>query len=369
MPTGRITLIAGVVFVVAVVGCLWSQPGGRPAEDLPLPDLKSVSSAALDGHGQEVGSVGFSRDGKLVATGCYDRKVRVFVVATGKELHSFDFGDDVDNTSDKLGVRTQGLQEGVVFDRDGKRLAAVGGSWLNPPTALATVFDLTAKKAVFTSRAHNNGMVRGAAFTGDGELLITAGHDSTLKVLDATTGKEQGTFKRHDWVVTAVTISPDGKMVASVCCNSKKRSIRIWDPVTLKESQNVPLPDRIFSLNDLAFSPDGKHIAGVSNWRLHMWEVTTGKPAADAIVEGGLFKRIAYSPDGKRIAVAGGQGGGDGKGILRVYDVSGNKVYLAFVDAEVGKELLGVAWPTADAILTVGVRGTVAKVVRVQLQQ
>ena len=340
--------------------------GCAQAADVPLPDLKKVTPVALDGHGKEVGAAGFSRDGKLVATGCYDRAVRVFDTTTGKTTHSFPFGDPVDNSPDKFGIRTQGLQEAVTFSTDGKRLAAVGGSWLNPPAALATVFDLPATKEVFTSKSHR-GMVRRAAFTPDGKRLVTAGHDSTLKVFDADTGMEQGTFKEHDWVITAVAVAPDGKAVASACCNSQKRSIRIWDPATLKGVQNIPLPEKIFSVDDLAFSPDGKHVAGVSNWRLHVWEVATGKPTADAVLEAGLYKRLAYSPDGKRIAVGGGQGGGDGKGILRVYDVAADKMYVAFVDADAGKELLAVAWPTADSILAVGVRGADAKVLKVEL--
>jgi hypothetical protein len=56
------------------------------------------------------------------------------------------------------------------------------------------------------------------------------------------------------------------------------------------------------------------------------------------------------------------------KCILRVYDVAADKVHLAFVDEDAGKEILAVVWPAADTILTVGVRGTVAKVVRVQLK-
>jgi WD40 repeat protein len=106
------------------------------------------------------------------------------------------------------------LQEGLAFDRDGKRLVVFGGSWL-PPAALATVFDLSKKEAVFTSRAHQD-LVQGAGFSGDGSLLVTACHDSTLKVFNATTGKEQGTFKGHDWVVTAMTFSPDGKTANTI---------------------------------------------------------------------------------------------------------------------------------------------------------
>jgi WD40 repeat protein len=366
----RTTRAASVVLLFVLAGTvgLLAQRDRPPPPDTPLPDLKKVSTTDLGGHTQEVGSAGFSRDGKLVATGSYDRKVRVFDAATGKAIHTFDFGDEVNNAPDNFGIRGQGRQEGVVFDREGKRLAAVGGSWLNPPAALATVFDLTSNKAVFTSRAHH-GMVRGAGFSADGSLLVTAGHDSTLKVLDAATGKERGTFMGHDWVVTAMTFSPDGKIVASACCNSQKRSIRLWDPLTLKESQNIPLPDRIFSIEELAFSPDGKQIAGVSNWRLHVWDVATGKPIGEAKLDAGLFRRLAYSPNGKRIAVAGEQGGGEGKGILRVYDTTSDKVHLVFVDADVGKALVAVSWPVDDKILLVGVRGKTAKLVTVELNK
>lgn len=331
----RLAPITVAAFAAAVAGCGLTQSGTGPAEDVPLPDLKAVSSTALGGHGQAVGSAAFSRDGRLVATGCHDRKVRVFDAAAGTELHVFEFGDDVADDPGAGGVRTRGLPEGVAFDSGGTRLAAVGGNWLNPPASLASVFDLTAKSKLFTSRAHQKGVVHGAVFAGDGKFLVTAGHDSTVRVLDAVTGKEQGTFKGHDWVVTAVAVSPDGRSVASVCCNSPARSVRLWDPATLRESRNIPLPDRVFALHDLAFSPDGKHVAGVSNWTVHVWDAATGLPVANAGLDGGLFKRLAYSPDGQRIAVAGGQGG-FGKGIVRVFDVAAGRVHSALADAAAG---------------------------------
>jgi WD40 repeat protein len=361
-----------VLLALAGGGGSSARAGAPRPGDAPLPDLKAVSTTDLGGrdlggHTQDVGSAGISRDGSLVATGCYDRNVRVFDAGTGRMLHIFDFGDDVDSTPDRFGLRTRGLQNGVVFDAEGKRLAAVGGNWLMPPAALAAVFDLAAEKPVFTWRAARS-MLHRAAFSGDGSVLVTAGPDSTLRVLDAATGKERGAFTGHDWVVDAVAFAPDGKTVASACANSKKRSLLLWDPLTLKESQNIPLPDGVNSLNDLAFSPDGKRVAGVSNWRLHVWDAATGKPAGGAVVDEGLFTRLAFSPDGKRVAVVGGQGG-DGKAVLRVYDSTTDRVFLAFVDADLGKELLAVAWPAADRILAVGVRGTAAKLITVRLNR
>jgi hypothetical protein len=86
-------------------------------------------------------------------------------------------------------------------------------------------------------------------------------------------------------------------------------------------------------------------------------------------MDAGLFKRIAYSSDGKRVAVAGGQGGGDGKAIVRVYDSETKKVHLAVLDADAGKEFLAVSWPTADKLLVGGVPGKAANLVTVQLNK
>lgn len=125
----------------------------RP-KDILLPDLDRVSTIDLAGHTEALGCAAFSPNGKLVATTCYDRKVRLFDVPKGKMLHTFAFGDDVDNKPDKLGIRTQGLQRAIAFDAEEKKIIAVGGNWLSPPISLATVFDLTSKKEIFTSRAH-----------------------------------------------------------------------------------------------------------------------------------------------------------------------------------------------------------------------
>jgi WD40 repeat protein len=367
--------------IIVVACCVFSLAGGArlglgapkdtpQPKDTAVPELDGVSAVDLAGHTQEIGCAAFSRDAKLVATGCYDRKVRVFDVSAGKVLDTFEFGDEASNKPDKLGVRTQGRQNAVAFDPEGKKIVAAGGNWLSPdplvPNSLATVFDLTTKKAIFTSRTHD-GMISAAAFSPDGKILVTACHDGTLKVFDAAAGKERGTFKGHDWVVTATTFAPDGKTIASVNCNSIKRSVKLWDPLTLRESLNIPLPDRIPDIHDLTFSPDGKQIAGVSNWRLHVWDAATGKQVADALLDSGMFTRLAYSPDGKRIVIAGGQGGGAGKCILHLYDIATKDVHLLIVK-DLGKDLIAVSWPLADKILAVSRRDNAVKLVTTQLK-
>src|SRR5207302_368275 len=143
-------------------------PNIPKSKEVILPDLDRVNVIELAGHAQEIGCAGFSRDGKLVATGCYDRKVRVFDVSTGRILDTFTFCDAVNNKPNDPGVR----QDAVAFDPEGKKIVAAGGNWISPPDSLATVFDLTTKKVLFASQPHF-GTIWAAAFSPDAKFLVT----------------------------------------------------------------------------------------------------------------------------------------------------------------------------------------------------
>jgi WD40 repeat protein len=324
----------------------------------PMAPPPQIDTLDLDGHADELGCAAFSPDGKLAATGCYDKSVRVFDTATGKLVATFPFGDDVDNAPDTFGVRSRGLQRALAFSPDGKKLAAGGGDWL-PAATLASVFDLSAKKKSFDLRRYRQ-FVQSVAFSPEGARLATASHDATVQLSDAATGKLTGTFAGHDWSVTAVAFAPDGKTVASACCVSANRSIKLWDAVTMRESLNIPLRDDVHAL---AFSPDGSRLAGVSNWRLRVWDARTGKEQADTVVDRGLFGCLAVSPDGKRIAV-GGEQGRDGVGILRLYDIPTKSGHLVFTK-DVGK-LFAVTWVGDRKVLAVGNHGGAVKLVSVR---
>src|SRR4051794_25823306 len=119
----------GVVTLAVCAGLLHSR-------ERPLAPPDRVESRDLAGHADELGCAAFSADGSLVATGCYDKTVRVFDAGTGGLKVSFPFGDDGYNTPDKYGMRSRGLQRALAFSPDGTRLAAGGGDWI-PARTLA----------------------------------------------------------------------------------------------------------------------------------------------------------------------------------------------------------------------------------------
>src|SRR5262245_4409000 len=70
----------------------------------------------------------------------------------------------------------------------------------------------------------------------------------------------------------------------------------------------------------VAFSPDGKLLAGGTYGRVTVWDLTTGKPAKVLTNVLGAVNDLKFSPDGKTLAVAGGQP--SARGDLRLFDTT-----------------------------------------------
>ena len=87
----------------------------------------------------------------------------------------------------------------------------------------------------------------------------------------------------------------------------------LWDVATRKRLVDEPLTVKDGFLGSLAFSPDSKTIAagytvlgtGVTRGGVVLWDVSAGKRLVDepAAVQDGYIRSVAFSPDGKSIAV------------------------------------------------------------------
>lgn len=106
----------------------------------------------------------------------------------------------------------------VAFSRDGKTLAS--GSF----DKTAKLWNVDSGELLGTLRGHGNAHPAGGnlrpginrvAFTPDGTILATAGLDGTVKLWDVATKKELRTLRGHSNRVLSVAIAPDGKTLAS----------------------------------------------------------------------------------------------------------------------------------------------------------
>ncbi|MBY0456811.1 MAG: hypothetical protein K2V38_05705, partial [Gemmataceae bacterium] len=213
-----------------------------------------------------------------------------------------------------------------------------------------TWFDTDAGKVIRTHDAHAK-WIRKVIGSPDGKLLASVADDMICKVWDAKTGKEVHALKGHkektpnDFgsMLYAVAFSADGKLLAT---GDKVGHVVVWDVETGKELGTCEAPvmytwDKVQRLHSiggirsLAFSPDGKQLAvggmgKVGNIdhlegkaRVEVFDWKAGKQVAEFPGDkfSGLVNRLAWAPDSSWLLGAGGAG----EGFLLFYDVAAKK--------------------------------------------
>jgi hypothetical protein len=238
-------------------------------------------------------SVAFSPDGKTLAAGAWDGSIRLWDVATGKELRQY--------------TGHSGWVRSVVFSPVGKILASGGKD------KILHLWDPSTGNELRQLKGHQN-WIQYLAFSPDGKILGSRGAGQTLRLWDVASGRELRQFELAKWSTRPFAFSPDSKLLAYP---GEYRSILLVDAASGKEVRRISVPERTW-LDNITFSPDGKILAAANNawpYTIHLWESATGKalpPIAKLEVEVGS---LVLSPNGRSLAVAGGDH------VLQVWEV------------------------------------------------
>jgi WD40 repeat protein len=260
---------------------------GKPTSEIRLWDVVTgKSTVTLQGITGMVWSVAFSPDGKTLAAAVGATRneragpneappgeIRLWDVATGKNTATFE------------GYRVL-MFGSVAFSPDGKLLASGGGPVKQKNGSSVTgeikLWEVATGKNIATLEGHPGrgcfsnmfAIACAVAFSPDGKTLASAGQN-TVELWEVATGKNTATFQWPEGpLVWCVAFSPDGKTLAAGTFpeGSEAGEVRLWDvstgknTATFKEGLSV------------AFSPDGKTLAvGEKGGTIRLWEMPTAK--------------------------------------------------------------------------------------------
>ena len=346
-----------VVMAVMLAACGWvacnafaqTQPrDGAKDPSLPaLTELPDRENAPLSGRAtarlgtlrlrdsKEITAVAFSPDGEMLASTSYHGQISLWDSATGK-VHAL-LGGEYPYTDDL-----------IAFTKDGRKLAAAGSSnkisfWSMPAKKkikpdnpeigycaeqfsispngkllavgakrYLNVYDADSGQVRFSvmgTEPNGHSSFNAVAFSPDSKVLAFAEGtpwqeepgDVDIRLCEADTGKVLRKLQGHKGKVWSVAFSPDGKLLAAA---SRDDPIHLWDFGEGKVVHELPFTN----CYNLAFSPDGTKLATIgylAKEGIRLWDPKTGKELPPIENCGYGRRYLAFSPDGKTLAMAG----------------------------------------------------------------
>ena len=239
------------------IGTLTAWADAGPAKLWLRPRFTSVTRPGgplrkiMVGHKRAVCTVALFADGGRALSGSFDDTLRLWDLATGETLRTFE---------GHLGPVTA-----VAVLADGRR--AVSGS----DDKTLRLWDLATGATLCILQGHTSG-ITAVAVVADGSRAISGSIDKTLRWWDLAAGASLRALEGHAGPVTAVALLADGRRALS---GSGDKTLRLWDLATGATLRT--LEGHTSGVTTVAVVPDGSRaLSGSYDYTLRWWDLANG---------------------------------------------------------------------------------------------
>lgn len=286
------------------------------------PGHHAVFGKPLSYHKKPISAIAISPTGKLLAAASEDKTISLWDLATGKYVgclagHTDRIPALVWHPSGKFLVSAgwdttarvwdaTTLQPVVLFNSHATQVNAVAfsadGRWLACADSAHTihVWDFEARKTVHKLKT-SGAEIQTLAFSGDGQYLACNG-DRTIHVWNAQTGKPYADVGPRPCARTTASVRADGSRLLT---NGGGRNAAIWDVARREAVTGLPTSE---PMHAVAYSPDGKWIAGAVGNRIRLWDGDGNFLTEWDDGPAEPLTTLAFSPDSTLLAAGSNQG-------------------------------------------------------------
>jgi WD40 repeat protein len=248
------------------------------------PETGQEVETPYERHTGEVTGAIYSPDGQWVASAGIDRTIRVWR-AKGRQDVALLLGHT--GTVVELAFAPG---SGRLASRSRDSLLSVAGD------DTVRVWEVDPQATLPVLRGHSK-YVYPVAFSPDGRWIASGSWDTKVRLWDAATGAPCATLP-HPGYPWTLAYSPDGQwLLTGIFADSR---LRIWDVATARVHKEIKLPDG--TLHFLTMSPDGKRVATTLQDMQNKFHLLVCDVTSEAVLFSAEGGALAYSRDGRWLA-------------------------------------------------------------------
>jgi len=239
--------------------------------------FKAQLQHTLIGHRWTVSCLSFHPAARMLASGSFDRTIRIWDTNDGKLLKKLDRAQ-----------HTQPITS-IQWHPNGALLATTSAD------NTTCLWDASSGQKMRTLREHF-GWVLDCSFAPDRTKLATCSWDKTVRLWDPNTGELISTLRGHTKGIWACAFYPIGHTSALLASGGEDCTARLWDTRSRKVALTLSggHADAIYSI---AWSNSGTHIVtGSSDKAVTVWDPKAGKILRILKGHTDTVKNVAFSP-------------------------------------------------------------------------
>ena len=234
----------------------------------------------LEGHSSIVSSVAISPDGQTLASGSWDKTVKLWNLQNGELIRT---------------IQPHSMWAKVVaFSPDGQTVASGDEDWK------IQLWDVKTGQRLQTLQIgliELEQTITALAFSPDSKTLVSGSEGGNSEVWDVETGERLDLLGGYSRSASRLTIDPNGRLIAGGYLNS----VRVWSLASLKLQHEWETSAG--AVHSVALSPDSQIMAaGNTKGTIELWNPHTGELLQTLEGHSASVEAVAISPDGETLA-------------------------------------------------------------------